>query len=426
MPLSLIATFNSTDSIHLSPKSSVPLCHFQLYWFNPSVSRLFCPSLPLSTLLIQPICLQNPLSLIATFNSTDSTHLSPKSSVPHCHFQLYWFNPSISKCLCPSLPLSTLLIQSICLQMPLSLIVTFNSTDSIHLSPKSSVPHCHFQFYWFNPSVSRLFCPSLPLSTLLIQPICLQNPLSLIATFNSTDSIHLSPKSSVPHCHFQLYWFNPSVSKILCPSLPLSTLLIQPICLQNPLSLIATFKSTDSTHLSPNASVPHCHFQLYWFNPSVSKRLCPSLPLSTLLIQSICLQNPLSLIATFNSTDSTHLSPKSSVPHCHFQLYWFNPSVSKCLCPSLPLSTLLIQSICLQTTLSLIATFNSTDSIHLSPDSSVHHCHFQLYWVQFYIFFQTVSAVHSWLVHSSTDTRSYIPRFPCVHSKWYYLTLMWP
>ena len=180
--MSLIATCNSTDSNHLSLDSSVPHCHLQLYWLQPSVYRLLCLSLPLAALLTPTICLQTPMSLIATCNSTDSNHLSLDSSVPHCHLQLYWLQLSVYRLLCLSLPLAALLTPTICLQTPLSLIVTCNSTDSNHLSTHSSVPHCHLQLYWLQPSVSILLCLSLPLTTLLTPTICLHTPLSLIAT----------------------------------------------------------------------------------------------------------------------------------------------------------------------------------------------------------------------------------------------------
>ena len=381
-PLSLVATYNSTDSNHLSTDSSVSHCHLQLYWLQPSVSRLLCLSLPLTTLLTTTICLQTPLSLIATYNSTDSNHLSLYSSVSHCHLQLYRLQPSVYRFLCLSLPLTTLLTPTICLQTPLSLIATYNSTDSNHLSTVSSVYHCHLQLYWLQPSNSILICLSLPLATLLTPTICLQTPLSLIATYNSTDSNHLSTDSSVPHCHLQLYWLQPSVSRLVCLSLPRTTLLTPTICLQTRLSLIATYNSTDSNHLSLDSSVPRCYLQLYWLQPSVYRLLCLSLPLTTLLTPTICLQIPLSLIATYNSTDSNHLSPDSFVPHCHLQLYWLQSSVYRLVFLSLPLATLLTPTICLHTRLSLIATYNSTDSNHLSTDSSVSHCHLQLYWLQ--------------------------------------------
>ena len=421
-PLSLIATCNCTESNRLSPDSSVPLCHMQLYWIQPSVSRLLCLSLPHATLLTPTICFQTPLSLIATCNSTDSNRLSPDSSVSHCHMQLYWIQPSVSRIICPSLPVATLLNPTVCLQTPLSLVATCTSTDSNYLSPDSSVPHCRMQLYWIQPSVSRLLCLSLPHATLLTPTICLQTPLSLIATCNSTESNRLSPDSSVSHCHMQLYWIQPSVSRLLCPSLPHATLLTPTVCLQTPLSLIATCNSTESNrllqisllcpslphatllnptvclqtplslfatcnstesnHLSPDSSVHYCHLQLYWLQPSVSRPLCPSLPLATLMTPTMCFQTPLSLIATCNSTESKRLSPDSFVPHCHLQLYWLQPSVSRLLCPSLPHATLLTPTICLQTPLSLIATCNSTDSNHLSPDSFVPHCHVQLHWIQ--------------------------------------------
>ena len=379
---SLIAICNSTDYNRLPPDSSVSRCHLQLYWLQPSVYRLLCLSLPLTTLLTPTICLQTPLSLIATYNSTDSNHLSTDSSVSHCHLQLYWQQPSVSRLLCLSLPLTTLLTTTISLQTPLSLIATCNSTDSNHLSPDSSVSHCHLQLFWLQPSVYRLLCLSLPIITLLTPTICLQTPLSLIATYNSSDSNHLSPDSSVSHCHLQLFWLQPSVYRLLCLSLPLTTLLTPTIYLYTHLSLIATYNSTYSNHLSTDSSVSHCHLQLYWLQPSVYRLLCLSLPLTTLLTPTICLQTRLSIIATCNSTDSNHLSLYSSVSHYHLQLYWLQPSVYRLLCLSLPLTTLLTPTICLQTRLSLIATYNSTDSNHLSLDSSVSHCHVQLYWLQ--------------------------------------------
>ena len=354
----------------------------QLYCLQPPVSRLLCLSLPHATLLTPTICFQTPLSLIATCNSTDSNRLSPVSSVPHCQMQLYWIQPSVSRLLCPSLPHATVLNPTVCLQTPLSLIATCNSTESNRLSLDSSVSHCHMQLYWLQPSVSRLLCRSLPHATLLTPTVCLQTPLSLIATCNSTVSNHLSPDSSISHCHMQLYWIQPSVSRLLCLSLPHATLLTPTICFQTPLSLIATCNSTDSNRLSPDSSVPHCHMQLYWIQPSVSRLLCPSLPHATVLNPTVCLQTPLSLFATCNCTESNHLSPDSSVPHCHLQLYWIQPSVSRLICPLLPHATLLAPTICLQIRLSLIATCNSTESNHLSPDSSVPHCHLQLYWFQ--------------------------------------------
>ncbi|KAK2186093.1 hypothetical protein NP493_213g01012 [Ridgeia piscesae] len=81
----------------------------------------------------------------------------------------------------------------------------------------------------------------------------------------------------------QLYCLQPPVSRLLYLSLPHATLLNPTICLQTPLSLIATY--------------------------------------ATLLTPTICLQTPLSLIATCNSTESNRLSPDSSVSHCHMQLY---------------------------------------------------------------------------------------------------------
>ena len=303
--------------------------------------------MPLTTLLTPTICLQTPLSLIATYNSSDSNHLSTDSSVSHCHLQLYWLQPSVSRLLCLSLPLTTLLTPTICLQTRLSLIAICNSTDYNHLSPDSSVSRCHLQLYWFQPSVYRLVGLSLPFATLLTTTVCLQTPLSLVATYNSTDYNHLSTDSSVSHCHLQLYWLQPSVYRLVGLSLPFATLLTTTICLQTPLSLVATYNSTDSNHLSTDSSVYHCHLQLYWLQPSISILLCLSLPLANLLTPTICLQTPLSLIATYNSTDSNHLSTDSSVPHCHLQLYWLQPSVSRLVCLSLPRTTLLTPTICL-------------------------------------------------------------------------------
>ena len=119
---------------------------------------------------------------------------------------------------------------------------------------------------------------------------------------------------------------------------------------------IATLNFTHNNHLSSDSRAPYCHSQLYWHQSSVFRLTCLILPLPTLLTHIICHQIHESPIATPNSTDTKHLSPDSCVPNCHFQHYWHQSSVTRFMCPLLPRPTILRPNICHQTHVSLTAT----------------------------------------------------------------------